>query len=218
MTFQEFSKIGMAIKTYFPKEENLLKTEEAVRLWYEALKDIDYTTMQMALNKYVATEKWSPTIADLRRLSFEVSNPEIPTWDEAWETVLQAVRTYGYTRRVEAMDTFDEITRKTVARVGWNQICASEQIGIERSAFRDIYRVLADKTKEQGQIAPAVKAVIQATRDAHNQLLSDKLNKSTPKDEKQPETASEGLNDDNQKRLDELRAKLKGMPKWKEGA
>jgi hypothetical protein len=201
----------MAIKTYFPKEENLMKTEDAVRLWYEALKDIDYTTMSMALNKWVATEKWSPTIADLRRLSFEVSNPEIPTWDNAWETVLHAVRTYGYNRRIEAMDSLDEITRKTVARIGWNQICMSEQIGIERAAFRDIYNVLADKTKEQGQIAPAVKAVIEATRQAHNQLLADKLIRSKPVAEKPSEKETVELSKTTQKKLDDLRERLRGV-------
>ena len=211
MTKEEFGKIAILMKTCYPKESELLKTEQAIGLWYQMLKDIDYTTMQMALNKWVATEKWSPTIADLRRLSFEVSNPEIPTWDEAWETVLQAVRTYGYTRRIEAMDTFDEITRKTVSRVGWNQICLSEQIGIERSAFQKIYTALADKTKEMGQIAPVVRKALQATRDAHNQLLADRLYKVKPVEEKPPEKEFVELDANTQKKLDDLRARFRGV-------
>lgn len=187
MTFEEFTKIGMAIKTYYPKEhDTLLKDELAIKLWYESLKDLDYTNLMIALHKWVETERWSPTIADLRRLAFEVRNPDIPTWDEAWETVLQAVRTYGYNRRVEAMDSFDEITRKAVSRIGFIQICRSEEIGIERAAFRDIYRMLADKTVENGQVAPAIRKVIEATKQAHLRTPEERREMIEEKKDKPP--------------------------------
>ena len=165
MVFEDFSRIGMAIKSYYPKEENLLKDEHAIKLWYEALKDLSYTTVYIALNKWVSTERWSPTIADLRRLSFEVQNPGIPTWDEAWENVLHALSRYGYYNATEGLDSLDEMTRTVVRRIGWTTLCTSEQIGIERAAFRDIYNSLLAKTKENGQIAPAVRKVIEATQE-----------------------------------------------------
>lgn len=164
----------MAIKSYYPKEENLLKDEHAIKLWYEALKDLSYTTVYIALNKWVSTERWSPTIADLRRLSFEVQNPGIPTWDEAWENVLHALGRYGYYNATEGMDSLDEMTRTVVRRIGWTTLCTSEQIGIERAAFRDIYNSLLAKTKENGQIAPAVRKVIEATQEKNRIQIPDK--------------------------------------------
>lgn len=208
MTFEEFTKIGMAIKTYYPKEhDTLLKDEVAIKLWYESLKDLDYTNLMIALHKWVETERWSPTIADLRRLAFEVRNPAIPTWDEAWENVLQAVRHYGTQRMVEAMETFDEVTRKTVARVGWIQICTSEQIGIERAAFRDIYNVLSDKTKEQGQIAPAIRKVIEVTRQANRELLTQKAVNNTSDTEKPSDEPD--MSDKTRDKLKSLKERLK---------
>ena len=164
----------MAIKSYYPKEENLLKDEHAIKLWYEALKDLSYTTVYIALNKWVSTERWSPTIADLRRLSFEVQNPGIPTWDEAWENVLHALSRYGYYNATEGLDSLDEMTRTVVRRIGWTTLCTSEQIGIERAAFRDIYNSLLAKAKENGQIAPAVRKVIEATQEKKRIQIMDK--------------------------------------------
>lgn len=164
----------MAIKSYYPKEENLLKDEHAIKLWYEALKDLSYTTVYIALNKWVSTERWSPTIADLRRLSFEVQNPGIPTWDEAWENVLHALSRYGYYNATEGVESLDEMTRTVVRRIGWTTLCTSEQIGIERAAFRDIYNSLLAKTKENGQIAPAVRKVIEATQEKNRIQIPDK--------------------------------------------
>ena len=174
MTFEEFSRIGMALKSYYPKEERLLKDEYAIKIWYEALKDISYQTMYLAVNKWVSIERWSPTIADLRRLSFEVKNPDMLTWDEAWETVLEALNRYGYYRAREGVESLDEITRTVVRRIGWTTLCTSEQIGIERAAFRDMYNALIARTKENGQIAPAVRKVIEATKEQNRVAIPDK--------------------------------------------
>lgn len=173
MTPQEFNHIVVAIKAYYQKE-NILTDDHTIELWYQALKDIAYQPMSIALHKWVETERWSPTIADLRRLSFEVQNPGIPTWDEAWENVLHALSRYGYYNATEGLDSLDEMTRTVVRRIGWTTLCTSEQIGIERAAFRDIYNSLLAKTKENGQIAPAVRKVIEATQEKKRIQISDK--------------------------------------------
>ena len=210
MTPQEFNKIIVAIKGYYQKE-NIFTDDHTIELWYQSLKDISYNTLYVAVQKWVETERWSPTIADLRRLSFEVSNPEIMTWDQAWETVMQAVRHYGYNRRIEALDSFDEITRKTVNRVGWMQICSSEEIGIERAAFRDIYKALTDKTKTEGQMAQSIKKVIEATRNAHVGKIPTSVGKLPDKGTNKTisDTSDSNISLDTQDKIDMLKEKLK---------
>lgn len=213
MTFEEFSKIGMALKTYYPREEKtLLKDEHSIKLWYEALKDIHYNTMYIALQKWVETERWSPTIADLRKMCFEAQNPEIKTWDEAWEDVMHAIRFFGYNRRIEALETFDDITRKVVQRIGWVQLCTSEEIGIERAAFRDIYKALSEKTITEGQIAPAIKKVLDATRESHNRTrIAARKAGAPPETPKLEEPRSDGeISNRVQELLKKTREGLKG--------
>lgn len=61
----EFSNIVKAIRTYYPKE-TILPNDEAMTLWYDQLKDLDYKATAEGLKKWVAVERWSPSIADLR--------------------------------------------------------------------------------------------------------------------------------------------------------
>ena len=64
MDKREFATFTMALKTYFPKEQ-LLPNTQAMELWYGQLKNLPLTIAQMALQKWVATNKWSPSISEL---------------------------------------------------------------------------------------------------------------------------------------------------------
>lgn len=75
MTAKEFGILADAIKTYFPRD-NVLPTENAMRLWYSELKDLPYQVAQTALRKYVATNKFAPTIADIREQAAELNAQE----------------------------------------------------------------------------------------------------------------------------------------------
>ena len=85
---------AMALRTYYPKEQ-LLPNQQAMELWYRELCDIPYNVAEAALRKWVATNKWSPTIADLREMAATVTEGEMPDWGEGWEQVLKAIKKYG---------------------------------------------------------------------------------------------------------------------------
>lgn len=65
MTKQEFAILASAIRTYYPKEK-ILPNQQAMQLWFIHLQDIPYRVAEIALEKWVINNKWSPTIADLR--------------------------------------------------------------------------------------------------------------------------------------------------------
>ena len=65
MTKQEFAVLASAIRTYYPKEK-ILPNQQAMQLWFIHLQDIPYRVAEVALEKWVISNKWSPTIADLR--------------------------------------------------------------------------------------------------------------------------------------------------------
>lgn len=75
MTREEFGVFSSALKTYYPKE-TLLPNKAAMELWYRQLQDIPYQIAESALNKWVATNKWSPSIADIRQISSWIINGE----------------------------------------------------------------------------------------------------------------------------------------------
>ena len=81
----------------------------------------------------------------------------------------------------------------------------SEQIGIERATFRDLYKALAEKTMSEGQMPPAVRAVIEATRESHTTVLEQK--KEMPIEDKTE--AVFGISHDIESKITRLKSQLK---------
>lgn len=155
MDKNEFSMFSMALKTYYPRE-NLLPNTQAMELWFKQLQDIPYQVAEVALNKWVAVNKWSPSIADIRAEAAEIKNGEAPDWGEGWESVLDAIRRYGSYRVDEAMTSFEPVTRRCVERIGFLNICQSENIAADRANFRTLYEQLAEKEQKHRQMPPTL--------------------------------------------------------------
>lgn len=160
MDKNEFSMFSMALKTYYPRE-NLLPNTQAMELWFKQLQDIPYTVAETALNKWVAVNKWSPSIADIRAEAAEIKNGEAPDWGEGWESVIAAIRRYGSYRVDEAMASFEPVTRKCVERIGFLNICQSENIAADRANFRTLYEQLAEKEQKNKQMPKMLKTLIE---------------------------------------------------------
>lgn len=173
MDKKEFATFAMALKTYYPRE-NLIPNEQAMNLWFIQLQDLDYKTAELVLNKWVATNKWSPSIAEIREAAAEITSPAIPDWGEAWEKVLKVVWHYGSYEPEKAMAELDEITAAAVKRVGYYEICQSQNIAIERANFRDIYNNLAERKKTRQQIAPQILAMIETAQKENIKQLEGK--------------------------------------------
>lgn len=158
MNKQEFSLFTMALKTYYPRE-NLLPNTQAMELWYQQLQDIPYRTAEAALNQWVATNKWSPSIADIRETAAGVASGEVLDWGEGWEQVLKAIRKYGlYELRTQ--------WRASIRSPGsaWNGSASSRSVC--RRTLRGprklplIYEQLAERRRQEAQTPEALKNLI----------------------------------------------------------
>lgn len=159
MDKKEFAQFAAALKTYYPRE-NLLPNDKAVELWFAQLRDLPYDVASLALNKWVALQTWSPAIADLRRLALEVTKGETPEWSAGWAAVLDAARYYGRYQKAEALATLDEISRRAVDRLGWEEICISEDLTALRANFRMIYEKEAESQSKNAALPGALKEAI----------------------------------------------------------
>ncbi len=159
MDSKEFAKFAMALKTYFPRE-SVLNNNAAMELWYEQLKDIPYKVAYTFLSKWVSTEKWAPTIADIRGGCSELTQGAIEDWGHGWEQVERAIRVYGMYRIEEAYESMDEITRTVAKRLGFQNICMSDNIQADRANFRMIYEEVANRKKLDRQLNPETKRIM----------------------------------------------------------
>ena len=144
MDKKQFAIFASALKTYYPRE-NLLPNQQAMELWYRELSDIPYEVAEAVLRKWVATNKWSPSIADIRESTSTMLNGEQLTWGEAWERALDAVRRYGYINQQAALDSLDPITRRCVENIGYLDLCKSENIMVERAHFQKIFEIYSQR-------------------------------------------------------------------------
>lgn len=144
MDKREFAVIMAALKTYYPKE-NLLPNKQAMDLWFDMLGDLTAEQLTYSLKKWVALNKWAPSIADLRAGVI----PEQADWSEAWAKVLDAIRYYGITDEQGAIDSLDDTTRMVVKRLGFKNLCMSENIMVDRANFRMIYEQEQKRSKEK---------------------------------------------------------------------
>jgi hypothetical protein len=159
MDKKEFALFAMALKTYYPRE-NLLPNNQAMELWFEQLQDIPAKVAEAGLKKWVAINKWSPSISDIREMASSITVGELPDWGEAWEEVCNAIRHYGSYRTKEALESMSPLARKATERIGFLNLCMSESPMTDRANFRMIYESLAEREKKDAQLPPPLKQLI----------------------------------------------------------
>lgn len=174
MNKKEFSAFAMALRTYYPKEQ-LLPNQQAMELWYRELQDIPYCVAEVGLRKWVAINKWSPSIAEIREMVAEVKEGNVADWGTGWEQVLMAIRKYGMYQEALALESMDEVTRQCVKQLGFKNICMSENIATDRANFRMIYEGLAERKKKEMQVALPLKRIIEGIQQKGAENGSERL-------------------------------------------
>lgn len=156
MTKEEFAVFASALKTYYPREA-LFPNKQALELWYLQLSDIPYNVAENVLNSWVALNKYSPAISDLREQAFDLMYGKIPDWGEAWGEVVSALGRFGIAGEYRAMSTFGKYTLEAVNRIGYRNLCRSSNQATDRANFRDIYEHIAGQARRERLIPQPVR-------------------------------------------------------------
>lgn len=160
MNAQEFANFAAALRTYYSRE-NILPNKQAMELWFRQLQDIPYEAAEAILSKWVATNKWSPSIADIRDGMAEIQNGgAAEDWGEGWNKAMAAIRKYGSYNEAEALDSLPPLTRETVRRLGYKSLCWSENQIADRANFRQVYEILEKRQVEDRKIPLPVREKI----------------------------------------------------------
>ena len=161
--FEDFKVVVKVLKSTYTGP-NFLPDADAVKAWYYMLKDINFEVLKAAAYKYAMTNKFPPTVADLREMALSVTNGDIPLWSDGWETVQKAIRKYGSYNPGAAFDMMDSLTEATVRRLGWNELCMSENPVADRANFRVIYEQLADRKHKEDKLPAGLTQLIENMR------------------------------------------------------
>ena len=173
MTKQEFGLFVSALKTYYSKEQNLLPNQQAMELWYRELQDIPFPVAEAALRKWVNTNKWSPSIAEIREITVNIVEGDALTWGESWERAVNAIRRFGSYRPQEALESLDPMTRKCVESLGYRELCISENPMADRANFRMVFETFEKREKTKKQLSLPLQQAINQIQASGLMRLGD---------------------------------------------
>lgn len=151
MEREEFKTIVKGLKSVYA-QPTFIADADAFDVWYGMLQDLPYRQASLAAQQHMANSPYPPTISDIRRLC--AGETEALSMDDAWGMVLRAIRTYGYMRESQALESLPEPCRSVVRNMGWQNLCQSENIMAERAFFRDSYKPKLERVRQE-QVMPA---------------------------------------------------------------
>lgn len=189
MTKREFGLFAAAIRTYYPRE-NILPNEQAHDLWFRQLQDIPFPVAEAILAKWVATNKWSPSIADIRDSMAEIQNGgPADDWGEAWDQAMNAIRRFGSYDEDGALASLPPLTRETVRRLGYKSLCWSENQVADRANFRQVYEILSKRKVETDKIPLPVRETLKALTASFAKPVDNDTRKAISSGSEPPATA-----------------------------
>ena len=122
-----------------------------MRLYVEMLSDIPPQILEAAVKKLIMTNKFLPSIAEIRETAYgikgTISGTAVPDESEAWGEVIKAIRSVGYYGKPKFSH---EAITSAVNNIGWQDICMTTYDGMNtlRAQFRRAYQLAAQRQKD----------------------------------------------------------------------
>lgn len=152
---------------------------EQLEVWFALLADVDPELLRGAALQHMAASKWFPTVAELREIVAALMVERPPTAMEEWGLVVETFGDLRYYRYADGYHAFPEfanpITARVVGAMGWARLKESDDYTADRARFLQAYDTLAQRSRDDAQILPQVRALGEQQRlrqGAMRQLIS----------------------------------------------
>ena len=158
MKKEDFIKALKVLSIAYNKEFD----QEQAEIWYSFFANTNYEEFRTAVKNLVATNKYLPSIAEIKEEIANLQMKDIPKAEDEWQEVLMAVRKYGYYRPKEALDSLKTYTAYIVNHIGFRNICLADekQQTWNKKEFIGEYNALKDKEIENIQIGAEERAFL----------------------------------------------------------
>lgn len=159
MTKEQFNILVKAMKAVY-SDPKFIADKHAFNVWYSLLNDLEYDMASVAIQKYMATNKFPPTIADIRGQYVSLAYPQELSTMQAWElvvkTLLEIDKNGVATKRFEALP---ELTRKAIGgREQFLELANNPSIRhIAQSGFVKSYTKLFESDLEKKMLPPEIR-------------------------------------------------------------
>ncbi len=164
MMREEFAIIVAAMKAVYV-QDTFIPDKDAFNVWFSLLGDLEYSIAHLAVQKYMLTEHFPPTIADIREQAAVILSSETNELNEneAWQLVRKA-SSNGYYGAKEEFDKLPTAVQRTVgspeAIREMSQMNIDSLDTVEKSHFIRVYRMESQRMKDEAKLPPAMKQLI----------------------------------------------------------
>lgn len=177
MTLDEFKDVARLINAmYGTGDKVIFDTVAKVTAWYSCLSDLEYAAVAAAVKNHAMTNKFAPSIAEIRKECTDIISKPMLGEQEAWEMVRDGIRNgiYG------AQEEFDKFPPEVQAAVvtpwalsEWAMLASTEIDTVIQSQFKRSYRSTVerrDKERILGAIGTQAGAMASITEKVVKQL------------------------------------------------
>ena len=172
MTEQETIKVIALIVMSYPASERF-KDESAVKgmvaVWKQMFQDDDAKIVELAVQKHIATNKWAPSIAEIRETVAELTNHDLIPPDRAWEIFDKFLGESGWGGGWN-LDKLPEPISSVVERMGSRYEYHSFDV---YRRFMELYKPAYERAKMQASLPRSVLNGILSIQGAGERLMLD---------------------------------------------
>ena len=155
MSKEEFMVLIAGMKAVYTSP-SFIPDENAIKVWFSLLNDMDYKQAALNLQHFMQTETRYPMPADLRRSQATTQMSEA----EAWALVYKALQRGIYYAKEEFEKLPPEV-QKAVGRYEQIEIWAKDSEfneGVISSNFKRTYRTVCDRAATDNMVSPRLRA------------------------------------------------------------
>lgn len=139
MTRAETGKVLAILKAAYPRQDI---PPETVAVYADMLSDLDGDAVATAARAHIATSPFFPSVSELRRRALPPAlQPEV-----AWGEVMHKIASVGR-YRIPAWSS--PAIEATVNAIGWQELCGSENLSVERAHFFRTYAAFQGQATER---------------------------------------------------------------------
>lgn len=125
MTKKETMEVIMTILSAYPNSKQMSdrQVECMIDTWAAVFEGDSETDVRNAVGKLICTNKWMPSISEVRETMVKMNRPDIVEPGRAWEAVSDLIHSFSEFADKNLDEMLPPLIARAVRVIGWSSLC-----------------------------------------------------------------------------------------------
>lgn len=156
--------IGIIVMAYpnFDRFRSPEQVETMITVWSEMFAEDNGALVGAAVKKHIATNKFPPSIAEIREIMCDLLRPDILPPDKAWALVADMIASGAWD--LDLYTNMPPLTARAVEIIGWSHLkelsrghFGNYRDGADRLAFMDVYKPMYERERQTAMLPESLR-------------------------------------------------------------